>query len=116
MAFDAREKARAASYRSSASMGCLLDRGFQGLKRLVCPLAQFRRQDSSKAELGTLRGVSLLELLQFRLGVLLLAEPGEGDDPVLFSRDGFRVLPDHDLKVIECLLILSQPKVRQSPS
>ena len=30
--------------------------------------------------------------------------------------DGFRVLADHDLKVIECLLILSQTEVRHRPS
>ena len=87
-----------------------------GLQCLVRPLAQFRRHDSGKAELGTLGAVFLLELLQFGLGVWLLAEPGEGDDPVLFGRDGFRVLSDHDLKVIECFLILSQTEVRHRPS
>ena len=32
-----------------------------------------------------------------------------------FGRDGFRVLRDHDLKVIECFLILSQTEVRHGP-
>jgi len=35
---------------------------------------------------------------------------------VLIGRDGLRVLADHDLKVIKCLLILSQPDVRHGPS
>ena len=93
-----------------------LDRGFQGLNCLVRPLAQFRCHDSGEVELGMLRGVFLLELLQFGQGVLLLAQPGEGDDPVLLGGDGFRVLSDHDLKIIECLLILSQTEVRHGPS
>ena len=62
------------------------------------------------------RAVSFLELRQFDQGVLLLPETGQGDDPVLSGGGGFRVLADHDLKVIECLLILSQTEVRHSPS
>ncbi len=69
-------------------LGLFSDRGFQVLKRLIWPLAQFRRHDSGEVEFGMLRGVSLLELLQLRLGVLLLAEPGQGNDPVLFGGDG----------------------------
>ncbi len=47
-----------------------------------------------------LRCFFFLELCQVGLGVLLLAEPGMGDAPVLFGRDGFRVLAENDLKLI----------------
>ena len=60
--------------------------------------------------------VFFLELRQFGQCVLLLAQPGEGDDPVLFGEDGFRVLPDHEPKIIECLLILAQTEVCHRPS
>jgi hypothetical protein len=77
-------------------MGLFTDRRFQGLKRLIRPLAQFGRDDSHEIELGMLRGVSLLELLQLRIRVLVLAEPGQGDDPVLCGGVVVRILRDYD--------------------
>jgi hypothetical protein len=77
-------------------MGLFTDRRFQGLKRLIRPLAQFGRDDSREIELGMLRGVSLLELLQLRIRVLVLAEPGQGDDPVLCGGVVVRILRDYD--------------------
>jgi hypothetical protein len=57
-------------------------------------------------------GVFFLKLRKFRLGVLLLAERGKGADLVLFGGNGFRVLPDHDLKIVQCFLIVSQMEMR----
>ena len=62
------------------------------------------------------RGVSFLELLQFRLGVWLLPRTGQCDGPVLFGGNRFWPLRDHDLKVIESFPILSQPELRNGPS
>ena len=71
----------------------LLDRCFQGLHCFVGPFAEFRRHDGGQVEPGTLRGVFLLELRQFGQGVLLLAEPGEGDDPVCLAVTASLFLP-----------------------
>ena len=48
-------------------------------------------------------------------GILLLAEPGKGDDPILFCGECFGVLPDHKLEVIKRPLILTQTQVRHRP-
>ena len=47
---------------------------------------------------------------------MILAETDKGEDLVCSCRDGIRLLAGHDLKVIECLLILSLPEVRHRPS
>ena len=57
----------------------------QPLERLVGSLAQFRRHDDRQVELGTLGGVSLLELRQIRQGLLLVTQPGMGDGTVLIG-------------------------------
>ena len=65
MALDPREKARAAAYLRSASVGCLLIAASSALKCLVDPFSDFSRHDSGDVELGTLCAFFLLELGEF---------------------------------------------------
>jgi hypothetical protein len=47
---------------------------------------------------------------------LLLAKTSKGKDPIFFSCDVFWVLADHEPKIVQRFLILSQTEVRHRTS
>ena len=84
--------------------GMLLERRFERRQRLVGSLAQFGRHDHGQVELLALGGVSLPEPLQVRPRLVLVTQPGMGDGTDLIGSDGFRVLLDHGIEVVDGFL------------
>ena len=95
--------------------GLLFQSRSQLSERLVQTLPEFRGNHGGKVELGTLRAISLLEFGKIFQCLLLVMEPGVSHRSILEGDGSLRSLLDHDVEVVEGLLIVPKLVVRLRP-